>query len=162
MTRLGVVADTHDLLRPELLTALAGVDVIVHAGDVCTAPILEALAEIAPVHAVRGNNDAAPFADTLPEALALRVANVDIWMCHDATDLRRLPPPAGTRLVITGHSHRPRLDVEDGVTHLNPGSPGRRRFSLPVSCAIATIENDEVHCEIITLDVPPARRRRTP
>ena len=147
-------------MRPELLAALAGVDAILHAGDVCRAGTLDALAALAPVTAVRGNNDPAPLAATLPEARAVRVEEVILWMCHDEKDLARLPPPAEAAVVIVGHSHRPELRRTPGHLLLNPGSPGRRRFSLPVSCARLTIDGDRFEARLVELDVPPPRRAR--
>ena len=159
MTELGIVADTHDLVRPELLAALEGVDAILHAGDVCRAETLDALEVLAPVTAVRGNNDVDPLAAALPEARAVHVEGVVVWMCHDAADLERLAPPPETRVVIVGHSHQPILRDEPAWLLLNPGSPGRRRFSLPVSCARMTVEGTRVDARLIELDVPPAKSR---
>lgn len=159
MTELGIVADTHDLLRPELLEALAGVDAILHAGDVCRAETLEVLEGLAPVTAVRGNNDVEPFASMLPEARAVRIEEVVIWLCHDAADLERLAPPPEAAIVIVGHSHRPELRQTPEHLRLNPGSPGRRRFTLPVSCARLSIDGDRFDARLVELDVPPARPR---
>jgi putative phosphoesterase len=158
---VGLIADTHDLVRPELLDALAGVDAILHAGDVCSAPILDALAELAPVTAVRGNNDDADLADRLPEARAIDLGGVRVWMLHDRTDLDRLPQPVGTDLVLVGHSHRPLREDLGAYTLVDPGSPGRRRFTLPVSCARLTVDGSHWAVEFTTLDVPPPRRRKT-
>ena len=162
MTELGIIADTHDLLRPELLMALDGVTRILHAGDVCRPELLAALAEVAPVVAVRGNNDIEPFARTLPEARRVQVEDVMIWMCHDAADLVRLPPPPETHIVVVGHSHAPLVRDTGTHTQLNPGSPGRRRFSLPISCARLTVTGAHFDIRLIELEVaPPRRRRRT-
>ncbi len=160
MLRVGVVADTHDLVRPELIEALAGVDQLLHAGDVCSAATLEALATIAPVTAVRGNNDRGPWAEALPEACTAQLEDVRVWLCHDRADLARLPPLPGTHLIVVGHSHRPLEDLHDGIPLLNPGSPGRRRFSLPVACARLTVEGARFGIEPIELDVAPPQRRR--
>ena len=159
MIELGITGDTHDLVRPELLDALAGVDAILHVGDVCDAPVLDQLAELAPVTAVRGNNDVEPFASTLPEARLVQFQDVVIWLCHDANDLRRLPPPEEASLVVVGHSHKPILEAREHFTLLNPGSPGRRRFSLPVCCARVTIDGDTFSARHIELNVPPPKRR---
>lgn len=160
MTELGIVADTHDLVRPELLEALAGVDAILHAGDVCRGETLDALGALAPVTAVRGNNDVDPLAAALPEARAVRIEDVVLWMCHDAADLERLAPPPEARVVIVGHSHRPVLRETPAYLLLNPGSPGRRRFSLPVSCARMTVAGDRYEARLVELDVAPAKARR--
>lgn len=154
-----MIADTHDLVRPELLEALAGVDAILHAGDVCRAETLAALETLAPVTAVRGNNDEEPFATTLPEARSVQVEEVVLWMCHDAAHLERLAPPAETRVVVVGHSHRPVLRETPEYLLLNPGSPGRRRFSLPVSCARVTIDGDRFQARLVELAVAPAKKR---
>ncbi|MEE4298547.1 MAG: metallophosphoesterase family protein [Pseudomonadales bacterium] len=159
MTELGIVADTHDLVRPELLDALAGVDAILHAGDVCRAATLAALEALAPVTAVRGNNDREPLAAALPEARAVQVEDVVLWLCHDAADLERLPPPAAASVVVVGHSHRPVLRETPGYLLLNPGSPGRRRFSLPVSCARMTVDGDRFDARLLELAVAPPKRR---
>lgn len=159
MTELGIVADTHDLVRPELLEALAGVDAILHAGDVCRRETLDALAALAPVTAVRGNNDLAPLAGALPEARAVQVEDVVLWMCHGVADLERLAPPPEARVVIVGHSHRPVLRETPAYRLLNPGSPGRRRFSLPVSCARMTIDGARFEARLVELEVPAAKRR---
>lgn len=160
MLRVGVVADTHDLVRPELIEALAGVDRLLHAGDVCSAGTLEALAALAPVTAVRGNNDRGPWADALPEACTAELEDVRVWLCHDRADLARLPPPPGTDLIVVGHSHRPLEDLHDGIPLLNPGSPGRRRFSLPVACARLEVDGARFSIERIELAVAPPQRRR--
>lgn len=159
MIELGVTGDTHDLVRPELLEALTGVHAIVHVGDVCDAPTLDALADIAPVTAVRGNNDVEPFASTLPEARMVRFEQVALWLCHDANDLQRLPPPEDAALVVVGHSHKPVLEARPHFTLLNPGSPGRRRFSLPMCCARVTINGNRFTARHVHLNVPPPKQR---
>lgn len=158
MIEIGVVADTHDLVRPELLEALTGVEAILHAGDVCRAETLAPLQAVAPVTAVRGNNDVEPFAGTLPEARAVQFDEVVIWLCHDAADLARLPPPPEARVVVVGHSHRPLVREDEHWLLLNPGSPGRRRFSLPVSCARLTVDGARFEARLVELDVPPPKR----
>ncbi|MEE4361626.1 MAG: metallophosphoesterase family protein [Pseudomonadales bacterium] len=158
MLRVGVIADTHDLIRPELLDALAGVELVLHAGDLCSEDTLTALGQLAPVIAVRGNNDRGAWALALPEARAVDLEAVRIWLCHDRADLRRLPPPEGTDLIVVGHSHRPTIDRHQGLPLLNPGSPGRRRFSLPVCCAQLHIDGSRYEIEPITLTVAPGRR----
>lgn len=130
---IAVLSDTHGLLRPEVLPHLAGVDAILHAGDVGDAAILNRLAAFAPVYAIRGNVDTAPELLTLPEALLVELGGVFIFMLHDLKTLDAVPH--GVRVVASGHSHQPRTTDGGGVLHLNPGSCGPRRFSLPVSLA---------------------------
>ncbi|WP_460830700.1 metallophosphoesterase family protein [Lysobacter humi (ex Lee et al. 2017)] len=157
--RIGLIADTHGLLRPEAVEALRGSDAIVHAGDIGDPAILDTLASIAPLTVVRGNNDMQAWAATLPDHAVLD-AGVRIHVLHDAHDLARYPPPSGTRVVVAGHSHRPAIIERDGLLHVNPGSAGRRRFRLPVSCGVLDVdERGAVQARIVELDVPLARRR---
>lgn len=129
--RIGLIADTHGLLRPEALAYLAGCDHILHAGDIGPPAVLEALAALAPLRAVRGNNDRGEWARALPETVLLAFDGLGLCLHHDR---QGLPPlPGGVRLVVTGHSHRPLLREADGVLYLNPGSAGPRRFRLPVT-----------------------------
>lgn len=135
VSRVGLVADTHDLLRPELCDALADVELILHAGDLCSADILGELERIAPVLAVRGNNDRGPWASALPEARTVELDGLTVHIIHALQDLDRLPAPDDADLLLVGHSHRPGRGEAAGLPWINPGSPGRRRFRLPVSCA---------------------------
>jgi uncharacterized protein len=130
--RVGLVSDTHDLLRPEVLAFLRGSDHILHAGDICGAAVLEALARLAPLTAVRGNNDRGAWAQHLPENRTVDIAGVAIHLVHDLEDLV-LPPQA--RVVVCGHSHQPKVEEREGVLFVNPGSAGPRRFRLPISAA---------------------------
>lgn len=134
--RIGVISDTHGLLRPEAVAALRGCERIVHAGDVGAAEILDTLKAIAPVTAVRGNVDTADWADALPEAALLEADGCKIWVLHNRNDLSSHPPHPGVRLIVTGHSHQPHSETIDGVVYLNPGSAGPRRFRLPITLAI--------------------------
>lgn len=157
--RIGLIADTHGLLRPEAIEALRGSEAIVHAGDIGDPAILDALASIAPLTVVRGNNDTQAWADALPDHAVLD-AGVRIHVLHDANDLENYPPPTGTRVVVAGHSHRPSIVERDGLLHVNPGSAGRRRFRLPVSCGLLDIdERGVVQARIIELDVAFAQPR---
>jgi len=131
--RVGVISDTHGLVRPEALKALAGSELIVHAGDVGGAEVLEALTKIAPVRAVRGNNDHGAWASRLPESDFVEVGGRTIYVIHDVKELDLDPAASGIAAVIAGHSHRPRNEVVGGVLYFNPGSAGPRRFSLPIS-----------------------------
>ena len=130
MFRIGLVSDTHDLLRPEVLAFLRGSDHIVHAGDICGEAVLAALAQLAPLTVVRGNNDRGPWADALPHAATATLAGVAVHVVHDVADL---VVPQGAGVVVTGHSHRPRVEERGGVLHVNPGSAGPRRCKLPSS-----------------------------
>lgn len=145
--RLGLVSDTHGLLRPEVLDAMRGVARILHAGDVGDPAVLDALARVAPVDAVRGNNDRGSWAETLPAERRLRFGGVEVLLVHDAADAR----PEGARVVVVGHSHRPRVEERDGVLWVNPGSAGPRRFTLPIAAGYLVVEGDRVEAEIRTL-----------
>ena len=142
--RVGLISDTHGLLRPEALAYLEGSDAIVHAGDIVDPMILERLRGIAPVTAVRGNNDFGGWAQKIPETAVVRVAGVSIYVLHDLAQLGIDPRAAGHRVVIAGHSHKPRVEERDGVLYVNPGSAGPRRFTLPISAGELRIERGEV------------------
>ena len=130
---VGVVSDTHGLVRPSALAALAGVDLIVHAGDVGRPEVLEALGTIAPVHAIRGNVDwGSPWARGLPDTRVVEVGEVRLYLIHDVKALEVDPAAEGIDVVVCGHSHQPRMETEEGVLYFNPGSCGPRRFSLPI------------------------------
>jgi uncharacterized protein len=129
----GLISDTHGLLRAEAKRALAGVDLIIHAGDIGTSAVLEELRGIAPVHAVRGNNDRGDWARKVPSVEVLELAGASIYVLHDVNELDLDPAAAGFAAVVTGHSHRPAMKTHDGVLYINPGSAGPRRFSLPVA-----------------------------
>jgi len=144
VTKLGLISDTHDLLREDALAALAGVDRIVHAGDICSPAILERLARIAPLEAVRGNNDRGAWAEALPQRKLVQVERVSILLVHDLATLAPAPSPAEAGVVVYGHSHKPAIDTRNGVLYVNPGSAGPRRFKLPVSLAYLEIDGDEV------------------
>ncbi|WP_442807809.1 metallophosphoesterase family protein [Trinickia soli] len=149
--RIGLISDTHNLVRPEALAWLAGVDAIVHAGDICKPDVLDALARIAPVTAVRGNNDRGPWADGLPHATTLTMGDVAIHVVHDIADLRINLQQARIDVVVTGHSHKPSMATRDGVLFVNPGSAGPRRFKLPISAGMLLIEGAHVKVELRTL-----------
>ena len=149
--RIGVVSDTHGLVRPEVLKELLGCERILHAGDVGGPEVLEALAEVAPVDAVRGNVDSAPWAAALPELLQVDIGNVPFHLLHRVHDLPF--SPSAPAVVVSGHSHRPSIEWRDGVLFLNPGSIGPRRFSLPVSMALVCVADGEARAELVELDV---------
>ncbi len=148
---LGVISDTHGLLRPEALEALRGSDRILHAGDVGAPEILEALAQIAPVTAVRGNVDTGPWAHSLPATEVVEADGVSIYILHDLGQLDLKPEAAGFRVVVYGHSHQPKIAEKNGVLYFNPGSAGPRRFHLPVSVGRLMISAGEVQAELVEL-----------
>jgi len=148
--RVGVISDTHGLMRAEALAALRGSDVILHAGDIGGAEILAELQVIAPVVAIRGNNDHAAWAAAIPEHRMVELDAAKIHLLHDRNQLGRYPPPEGCNVIVTGHSHKPLVERRDGVLYLNPGSAGPRRFRLPVTVARLTIGR-EIDAEIVTL-----------
>src|SRR3569832_923357 len=133
MKTIGLISDTHGLLRPEAVRALTGVSLIIHAGDIGGPEILEALRQIAPVYAVRGNNDKGSWAAAIPLYQALDLEGVNIHVLHDLSELDLDPRAAGFAVVVSGHSHKPTVTERDGVTFVNPGSAGPRRFKLPVT-----------------------------
>jgi putative phosphoesterase len=149
---VGIIADTHGLVRPEALAALAGSDLIVHAGDVGDPHVLGALAEIAPVTAVRGNIDRAAWARDLPLTATVAVGSARLYVLHDVKALD-LDPAGSFAAVIAGHSHQPRMDQRNGVLYFNPGSAGPRRFRLPVSVGRLTVAGARVTGELIELSV---------
>ena len=150
---IGVISDTHGLLRPEAVEALRGSDRILHAGDIGAPEILEALAKIAPVTAVRGNVDTASWARALPETEVVEIGGVSIYMVHDRGQLDLKPESAGLNVVVYGHSHRPRMEEKSGVLYFNPGSAGPRRFRLPVSVGRLMIGAGKVGAELVELKI---------
>lgn len=150
---IGVISDTHGLLRPEALDALAGVDLIVHAGDVGGSGIIEGLASIAPVSAVRGNTDYGDAARALPPTRVVEVGDTHLYVIHDLLELDIEPATAGMAAVISGHSHRPLIEDRGGVLFLNPGSAGPRRFDLPVTVARIHLRGGKLEPRLIELDV---------
>jgi putative phosphoesterase len=151
--KLGVISDTHRLMRPEALAALEGSELIIHSGDVGTPDVLAALEAIAPVHAIRGNIDTASWARGLPEQREVQVESVRIWVLHDLHQLALDPAAEGYRAVISGHSHQPRIAQNNGVLYLNPGSAGPRRFRLPVTVARCEVHGDTIRAELVELKV---------
>lgn len=149
-----VLSDTHGLLRPAVLTLAGEADAVLHAGDVGKPGVLEALraATSGPVYAVRGNVDRTPPLSELPETLLVELAGVWVYLLHDRNDLDVRPEVAGIRVVISGHTHAPRLEERGGVLYLNPGSVGPRRFRLPVACAWLHLEGGGVRVEPVTLE----------
>jgi len=148
---IGVISDTHGLLRPEALKALRGSQHIIHAGDVGASEILEELSAIAPLIAVRGNVDKEAWALKLPGTEVFEVGGVSIYILHDLAQLDLKPKAAGFAVVVSGHSHVPKQETRDGVLYFNPGSAGPRRFKLPVSVGRLILEDGKVRGELINL-----------
>lgn len=149
--KIGVISDTHGLLRPEALVALRGSERIIHAGDVGDPEIFDQLRTIAPVTAVRGNVDKGAWAEKLPETDVLEVAGVSIYVLHNLDELDLKPEAAGFSVVIYGHSHVPKQEMRKGVLYFNPGSAGPRRFKLPVTLGRLMIEGGRVRGEIVRI-----------
>jgi uncharacterized protein len=149
--RIGVISDTHGLLRPEALNALRGSQHIIHAGDVGAPEILDQLAEIAPLTAIRGNVDKAPWARKLPETEVVELGGVSIYILHNLADLDLKPEAAGCKVVISGHSHVPKQETSNGVLYFNPGSAGPKRFKLPITVGKLVIEQGLVRGEILEI-----------
>jgi putative phosphoesterase len=145
---IGLISDTHGLLRPEAIAALRGSQYIIHAGDIGAPEILEQLSAIAPVTAVRGNVDKAAWARKLPETQVLEAGGVSIYVLHDLMQLDLKPEAAGFHVVISGHSHIPKQEVRNGVLYFNPGSAGPRRFKLPVTLGRLVVEDGKVRSEL--------------
>jgi uncharacterized protein len=135
MLKIGVISDTHGLLRPEAEQRLAGVAHIIHAGDIGRPEVIDRLRRIAPVVAIRGNIDIAPWAENYPDTKMVRLGDHSIYVLHDIHGLQLDPAACGINVVISGHSHRPMIETMGGVLYLNPGSAGPRRFSLPITLA---------------------------
>ena len=153
MVVVGVISDTHKLLRPEAVAALQGVSHIIHAGDVGDPAILEKLRKIAPVTAVRGNVDRGAWAAELPETNVLECERVSIYVLHDLQQLDLKPEAAGFAAVISGHTHVPKREVTNGVLYFNPGSAGPRRFKLPVTVGRLNLSAGRIEAEVVQLEV---------
>ena len=150
---VGVISDTHGVLRPEATRALQGVELILHAGDVGNSGVLDALRAISPTVAIRGNVDTGEWANALPETEVVEVGQLHVYMLHDLARLDVDPHAAGFAAVISGHTHRPHAEVRNGVLFLNPGSAGPRRFNLPLAVARLEVSGDRLTHEIIELRV---------
>jgi putative phosphoesterase len=150
---VGVISDTHGLLRPEAVAALTGVERIIHAGDIGDRAVLDALGRLAPVSAVRGNNDRGGWARKIPETEVVEIGGMALYVLHDLHELDLDPRAAGYAAVIAGHSHQPRQEERDGVLYFNPGSAGPRRFRLPVSLGRLTIERGRLTGTLTTLEI---------
>lgn len=149
---IGLISDTHGLLRPEALAALQGCARIIHADDIGKAAVLDGLSALAPLDVIRGNIDTADWAQALPERLDLRIDGLRLHVLHDLKELDVDPVVAGINVVIAGHSHQPCIERRDGVLYINPGSAGPRRFRLPISVALLRLEDGDAQAELIRLD----------
>ena len=148
---IGVISDTHGLLRPEITSLLRQCDAIIHAGDIGKMEVIDELITIAPIYAVRGNIDKADWADSFPLTEAVEIENTFIYILHDLGKLDLVPEAAGFQAVISGHSHIPKIERNNGVLYLNPGSAGPKRFKLPVSTAKLIIDGKTIEAEIMTV-----------
>jgi putative phosphoesterase len=151
--RIGVISDTHGLLRPQAVQALTGVELIIHAGDIGNPQVLAGLERLAPVQAVRGNTDRGDWARDLPRTRVVEVGGVRLYVLHELLTLDLAPAAAGFAAVIFGHSHSPHLEHNNGVLYLNPGSAGPRRFTLPVSLARLKVHRQVLFPELVELHV---------
>jgi putative phosphoesterase len=158
---VGVISDTHGLIRPEALDALQGSDLIVHAGDIGDSAVLNSLANIAPVRAIRGNNDRGNWAAGLPTTDVVELGAHSIYILHNLADLDLDPAAAGFTSVVSGHSHKPAVEQRNGVLFVNPGSAGPRRFKLPVTVATMTLRSRKSVARIVTLRLPPSGREQS-
>jgi uncharacterized protein len=150
---IGVISDTHGLIRPEAIAAIRNCSLIIHAGDIGGQHVLDCFESIAPVIAVRGNNDIGEWADSLPETKAVKIGPATIYVIHNVKEMDLDPASSGFAAVISGHSHQPAVQTRDGVVFLNPGSAGPRRFRLPVSVARLRVKQGKVEARLIEIAV---------
>lgn len=157
--RIGLISDTHGLLRPEAVAFLRGSHAILHAGDIGDASIIARLSTLAPTTAVRGNNDTDDWAREIPAAQTIVIGSVSIHVVHDLNGIAVEPDEAGIRVVVSGHSHRPRIDYRGDVLYINPGSAGPRRFTLPISVGELLVDDRLVTPRLVSLAVATAGPR---
>jgi uncharacterized protein len=150
---IGVISDTHGLIRHQALEALSGSELIIHAGDVGKLEVLDALRSIAPIAAIRGNVDRGQWTNELPPSQIVEAGQIRIYVIHNIHDMQLDPREAGFAVVISGHSHRPGIYEKDGVLFLNPGSAGPRRFHLPISVALLSLKGNSASAQIIELAI---------
>jgi uncharacterized protein len=148
---IGLISDTHGLIRPQAIEALQGVDLIIHAGDIGKPEVLSALKHVAPVAAIKGNIDSGAWAKLLPDTKLVKAAGMRLFIIHNVSELDCDPVARGFRVVVSGHSHKPAVSTRDGVLFVNPGSAGPRRFKLPIAVGKLFIEDNRVNAEIIEL-----------
>lgn len=151
MYRIGLLSDTHGLLRPEATAFLRGCCAIVHGGDIGDANITDTLAALAPVTAVRGNNDTGAWARRLGDTALINIGGLSLYVIHDLAHLDIDPVAAGVRVVVSGHSHKPKVEVRDGVLYVNPGSAGPRRFTLPIAAGELIFDGQSVSARVVNL-----------
>ncbi|MES2299524.1 MAG: metallophosphoesterase family protein [Pseudomonadota bacterium] len=151
MLRVGLISDTHGLLRPQARAFLQGSDCIIHAGDICDGAILEELGAMAPLFAVRGNNDFGPWAERLRETERVQLGAVLAYVIHDVSQFDSVSAGAGVRVVVYGHSHQPAVDERDGILFVNPGSAGPRRFRLPIAVGELIIDGAKVNARTVEI-----------
>lgn len=149
--RVGLISDTHGLLRPEARAFAGGCDYIIHGGDIGSAAILDELSALAPLIAVKGNNDRQSWAAHLPQTEMIRVGGVFIYVIHDISQLDIEPHAAGVHVVVSGHSHKPLIELRDGILYVNPGSCGPRRFNLPLSVGEIRVDGTKVKARTVEL-----------
>ena len=150
---IGLISDTHGLVRPQALQALQGVDLIIHAGDIGTPEVIDALRRIAPVVAIKGNNDRGSWAKSLPDTKLVKISAAKLYVIHNVKELDCDPVARGIQVVISGHSHKPSVVHRDGVLYVNPGSAGPRRFKLPVAVGKLYVNKLNVTAEVIELEI---------
>jgi putative phosphoesterase len=148
---IGIISDTHGLVRQEAIESLKGCELVIHAGDVGKPEVIHSLEEIAPVIAVRGNVDKGDWANTLPKTQVVEVSNIFIYVIHHIGELDLNPKAAGFNIVIYGHSHKPKKEIVDGIIYINPGSAGPRRFNLPISLALMRIGRNAIDVNFVEL-----------
>ena len=158
--RIGIISDTHGLLRPEACERLAGVDHIIHAGDIGRPEVIAGLREIAPTTAIRGNIDTGRWAKDYPSTARLKLGGQSIYVIHNLKDLDLDPAAAGIDVVVSGHSHRPKIETMGGVLYLNPGSAGPRRFTLPIALATLALTRGALRPRLYRLGAPAERFTR--
>ncbi len=151
---VGIISDTHGLLRPEAVAALRGCELIIHAGDIGDPKILGELEKIGPVRAIRGNIDVQPWAREVPDTDVVEAGGLSIYVLHNLKGLDLNPRTAGFAAVISGHSHKPLIEMRDGILHFNPGSAGPRRFSLPITIGRLRVRKGKLEPEVIDLQLP--------
>ena len=150
---IGLISDTHGLIRPQALDVLTGVDFIIHAGDIGAPEVIDHLKRIAPVVAIKGNNDRGSWAKFLPDTKLVKTAEAKLYIIHNVKELDCDPVARGIQVVISGHSHKPSVGNRDGVLYVNPGSAGPRRFKLPIAVGKLQVEGMQVRAEIIELEI---------
>jgi putative phosphoesterase len=156
LARLGIISDTHGLLRPQAVAFLHGCDRILHGGDIGNGEILAQLSTIAPVTAIRGNNDKGAWAEAIPETEFFEFGGIYVYAIHDLAQLDIEPSAAGIRVVVSGHSHKPLIERRDDIFFINPGSAGPRRFKLPISVADILVEGNAISPRIVELNIDRA------